>query len=434
MNACFRIFDCLKMKFCKHIEKIRDSHRKKKAEPEYTYSVFSNAQAVPADVWASCNGNSNLFLSIPYLQTIENLHSNLMYFRYVVVYKDNMPALIAYFQINDFTADTFNEVLQSQVEEMRSKRAKLFEHYLDCHKDCVVLRIVTCGNNFMSGEHAFSYNSLLEKEEAIAVAKNVVEMVGKSEKKHGKIAAIVLKEFEDGADVKRPLLNDKFIEFFVEPNMTVTIPDGVNSLDEYISLFSKKYRNRAKAIFKCSDGVEKRELSLAEIKKQEPKLYELYEEIYNNAKFKVVKIAPTYFAEMKQAMQQKFVVFGYFKDEKLIAFKSAFVLEDRIEAHYIGFDYELNKELECYQNLLYDFIELTIHNKKRILQLGRTAAEIKSTVGAKAQPLFGYIKPQNHISKAILKPFIAFLQPSDWTPRNPFKEDEQAKKQKELIP
>ena len=411
------------MKFCKHIEKIRDSHRKKKNEPAYTYSVFSNAQAIPADVWATCNGNFNLFLSLSYLQTIENLHANAMYFRYVIVYKDNKPAFIAYFQISDFTADAFSDTLQPQLEEMQSKRSKLVEHYLDFNKNCVVLRIVTCGNNFISGAHAFSYNSLLEKEEAIAVLKNVVEMVGKSEKKHGKIAAIVVKDFEDGAGVERPLLNEKFIEFFVEPNMVVHIPKKITSLDDYISLFSKKYRNRAKAIFKCADGIEKHELSLAEIKKQSAKIYSLYEQIYNNAKFKVVKVAPTYFAEMKQSMQHQFVVSGYFKDGKLIAFKSAFILEDRIEAHFIGFDYELNKEHECYQNLLYDFIEFTIQNKKTILQLGRTAAEIKSTVGAKPQALFGYIKPQNHISKAVLKPFISFLQPSEWTPRNPFKED-----------
>ena len=68
-------------------------------------------------------------------------------------------------------------------------------------------------------------------------------------------------------------------------------------------------------------------------------------------------------------------------------------------------------------------IDCAIINKKQQVNLGRTAAEIKTTVGAKAQDLICYIKPQNTISKIIQKPFISFLQPSEWVARNPFKEE-----------
>ena len=61
--------------------------------------------------------------------------------------------------------------------------------------------------------------------------------------------------------------------------------------------------------------------------------------------------------------------------------------------------------------------------KKSKINLGRTASEIKTTVGAKAHELLCYIKPQNAVSKLILKPFMQFLQPTEWIPRNPFKEE-----------
>ena len=64
-----------------------------------------------------------------------------------------------------------------------------------------------------------------------------------------------------------------------------------------------------------------------------------------------------------------------------------------------------------------------IKHKRTKINLGRTAAEIKTTVGAKAENLICYIKPQNTISRIIQKPFISFLQPSEWVPRNPFKEE-----------
>jgi len=44
-------------------------------------------------------------------------------------------------------------------------------------------------------------------------------------------------------------------------------------------------------------------------------------------------------------------------------------------------------------------------------------------MGAKAHQLTCYVQPQNTVSKLICKPFIKFLEPKEWTPRNPFKEE-----------
>ena len=142
-----------------------------------------------------------------------------------------------------------------------------------------------------------------------------------------------------------------------------------------------------------------------------------------NAKFKLVKLSYDYFTEMKRIFSEEFKVYGFFKDGELLAFNSSILLKEMLEAHFIGFNYELNKEFELYQNLLYHFIELAILNKKKTVGMGRTASEIKSTTGAKANELVCYIKPQNTVSKVILKPFISFLQPTEWIPRNPFKEE-----------
>ena len=106
----------------------------------------------------------------------------------------------------------------------------------------------------------------------------------------------------------------------------------------------------------------------------------------------------------------------------MVAFACGFYLKDEVEAHYIGFDYDCNREFELYQTILYSYIEQAILEKKSHVNLGRTASEIKSTVGARAHELLCYIRPQNTISKIVMKPFMQFLQPSEWIPRNPFKE------------
>ena len=105
----------------------------------------------------------------------------------------------------------------------------------------------------------------------------------------------------------------------------------------------------------------------------------------------------------------------------MVGFKTCFILKNTIEAHFIGLDYTCNKELELYQNILYDYIKITISNNKQQLFLGRTAAEIKSTVGAEAYELKCYIRHRNPLSNRIIKPFVDYLKPAQWVPRNPFK-------------
>ena len=93
---------------------------------------------------------------------------------------------------------------------------------------------------------------------------------------------------------------------------------------------------------------------------------------------------------------------GFYAGEELIAFSSWFEMPDNtIEAHYIGMDYELNSKLELYQNILYSFIELAIETGKQKVNLGRTAAEIKTTVGARANELTCYVQPPNTVPKLI---------------------------------
>lgn len=355
---------------------------------------------------------------------MEKLHTGAFASRYVIVYKNKLPVFISYFQVVDFTADMFGGLLESQISDLRSKRIKLFDKYLDKHRDKVMMRLVTCGNNFISGEHAFAYTSV-SRAQAFETLNLVTEVVSKEEKLRGTISATLVKDFytESLPEETSPEEN-KFIRFTVEPNMIVEVPQETKSLEDYIATFSKKYRKRARDIFKAGSILIKKDLSWQQVQSHCDELYKLYNHVFSHAKFKLVKLADGYFCEMKKQFPDEFFVTGYYLENKLVGFDSGFIMPgDTLEAHYIGLDYEINKEHELYQNILYHFIEKAIQYKKTKVDLGRTASEIKSTVGAKAHELVCYIKPQNTVSKVILKPFMAFLQPSEWVPRNPFKED-----------
>jgi hypothetical protein len=409
---------------CKPISNKKRFSPGRKLDTVFSFTLFPNAASVPAQEWDLISGKKGVFLELNYLSILETCINTKLISRYVIVYKDNRPCGIIYFQIIDFQAGIFGELLSGQVESIRSKRLKLFENYIGANKEEVLMRLFTCGNNVVSGDYGFLFSRAVKKELSHQIVLEITELVSREEKLRGTISAVLLKDFEKKLEPASLFEEEKYTDFFVEPNMVLDIPQGVGSVNDYIQLFSKKYRNRAKSIFKAGTKLVKRELGTEEIKAHEKEIYRLYESVYDRAKFKLLKLPANYFSEVKRLYPEKFFVTATFLEDKLIAFNSCFLLqEDHLEAHYIGFDYDLNHTYDLYQNILYQIIELALAHKCVKVNLGRTAAEIKTTVGAKAVDLICYVKPQNTISKLIMKPFIGFLQPAEWTPRNPFKEE-----------
>lgn len=414
------------MFFCKHIEKLVHHQRSSKLKDELSFVMFNEADKVEKEHWNEVLQGRNLFLGLNYLKTLDVVSSKNFQPRYIVIYKNALPFAIAYFQVIDFQAGAFGELLDSKVNTLKSKRAQMFESYIGNNKEQVLLRLLTCGNNVVSGEHAFLFKESMPKAEEFKIIEELIEQVSSKEKLRGKVSAVLVKDFESPVLQKAKCFfnREKYIEFSVEPNMVVDIPSNVSNVNEYIALFSKKYRNRAKSILKNAASLQVKTLTEEELRRENKNIYKLYEQVFNNAKFKLMKLPETYFLDCKRNFGDRFTITTFYYNDKLVAFTSGIHLTpDCLEAHYIGFDYELNKEIDLYQNILYNFLAQAIATKKKRLNLGRTAGEIKSTIGAYAQELTCYIKPQNTVSRLVLKPFISFLQPSEWVPRNPFKEE-----------
>ncbi|MCZ8284108.1 MAG: GNAT family N-acetyltransferase [Bacteroidia bacterium] len=389
----------------------------------YTFSCFEDMELIPKANWDAAIKDHNTFLSFSYLHILHQQRTEHFRFRYVIVYNHQKPIGVVYFQINDFSASLFGELIAHQISELQSKRASVFKKYIQHSEDETIMRLVTCGNNFISGEHGF-YLDVNSRKIKFKLLEGVIDAVAREEKLRGKISAILVKDFyEEGFGDKDCWYCNRFIHFNVEPNMIIHLPEGVNSLTDYINRFSKKYRNRAKSILKASSTLTKKRLTTEEIIAHNDELYELYMHVFRQAKFKLAHLSENYFADVVKAETNLFYVDAWYQGDQMVSFASGFYLPTEIEAHYIGFDYAINKEYELYQTILYSYIEEAIAAKKQSINLGRTASEIKTTVGAKAHELICYIKPQNTVSKLILKPFMQFLQPTEWVPRNPFKDE-----------
>ena len=124
----------------------------------------------------------------------------------------------------------------------------------------------------------------------------------------------------------------------------------------------------------------------------------------------------------QKSLGQQFKVNGYFLEGQLVGFISYIVDEDHIHATHLGIDENLPLHYSLYQRMMYDIIEFAIENHVKTVNIGRTATEIKSTLGAKPVENSFVIFSKNSFMKWLLEIYAKYIhKPTEYVIRNPFK-------------
>jgi hypothetical protein len=208
----------------------------------------------------------------------------------------------------------------------------------------------------------------------------------------------------------------------VQPNMELRIPADWRQPADYRAALTSKYRVRYRRARKKAQDIRCRELTGEELTHRRAEMHALYRAIATDAGFNAVALPVGYFRELQQRLGDRFRVFGYFRGERLVGFRTELASDRRLFAHYIGFDPAVNRETQLYQNMLYDLLESAIEGGFATLDYGRTALEIKSSVGAEAVSYFCGLKSLVPGLNWLIEPIANYLSPvPEWQPRSPFR-------------
>ncbi len=383
-------------------------------------SIFDSIDFVNPAHWNSVLNAENLFLSIPYLQAMESTPPLNMRYRYAIMYQEKKPAAIAYFQIVHLTGGS---VIPVDPEHKETNRLKdNLKKFLIKQSENVSTMVLICGNAFVSGENGFHYSKDVDPDAAFKALADAMYRIRKGEKLNGEITTVMLKDFYDHTTAYSDIFKKfKYRHFKVEPAMALDMERSWTSFDAYMSSLASRYRSRVKAIRKKGSALVIKDLGWEEIKEQAQRIEELYNFVHLKAGFRLATFIQDYFWAMKKKLPANFGLTAYYLDGRMVGFRTTFKDKHFAEAHFIGLDYAVNREYELYQNILYDYVNEAIELQVKQLHLGRTASEIKSTLGAKAHDLTCYVRRSNPVENKIMKPFIGLIKPSEWEPRNPFK-------------
>ncbi|KNB62786.1 peptidogalycan biosysnthesis protein [Chryseobacterium sp. Hurlbut01] len=373
----------------------------------YTFKIFTSSKELP-DHWNEIVGRHNIMLSKEYFNALDSSSPTNLKCYFVGFFKGESLIGGALFQFLNFTQHkTFqkNEILCS----VRNFLAKRFS------KDVMIL-----GNNMLTGQNGFYFDtSKINTDEIIRLLDDAAKEV---QQKIGKTSLVIYKDyqldfinyFEDN--------NKDFYRFSVQPNMILNLNEDWSDFEDYLNDFSTKYRTRAKSARKRCSEIQKKELDQDEIKKLRKEMNFLYHNVAENAPFNTFFLTGNHFESMKENLNHNFRVFGYFLDEKLIGFYTLILNNKDVDTYFLGYDKELQKEKQIYLNMLLDMVEFGINERFCLIIFGRTALEIKSTIGAEPVEIFGLIKHNNLLINQFIESIFNSLNPTiKWIQRKPFK-------------
>ena len=384
--------------------------KKLELKPEF----YNSTQEINKDHWNSILKDSNIYLSITYLEALETSLKGQVEFRYILFYNtEKNPVALASVQILDFSNEGFktNEVYCKVASKIKNKILESLD-----------VKMMVCGNVFACGENGFIHTPDISSEDAYNNLSNGLYELRQTQKTEKPISVVLLKEFWPSSFKNSDTLKSAgFKDFKVDVNMILKIHPDWKKMDDYLASMTTKFRTKAKGVYKKSTEIVVKDFTEVDIIQYKAEIENLYGAVIERADFKFGILNGDAFVNFKKNHQDNFIFKAYFLKDKLIGFSSSFIANESVDANYVGLDYEHNYSHATYQRMLYDFVELAIERNAKELRLGRTAEEIKSCIGAEPTDMKLYLRHRYSISNKLLAPIIATITPSEFELRYPFK-------------
>lgn len=280
------------------------------------------------------------------------------------------------------------------------------------------------GNNMITGQNGYTFNKPIDSQTIGKIlAECAHEIILFFRKQSIKIHIVSFKDFyEECADELKKSVFLGMYEFNTQPNMLFQLPPEWKTDTDYVAALSKKYRDQYKRARKKSEGIETRELQLGEILLEESRIYQLYHHVATNAPFNTFFLAKNHFSSFKKQCGERFVLVGYYWNNTLVGFHTLLLNGNTLETYFLGYDEKIQKEKMLYLNMLYNMTRFGIENQFKKIIFGRTALEIKSSVGAEPVKMSGFIYHTNQLINRYFDKIFPRLEPTlSWQQRHPFK-------------
>jgi len=383
-----------------------------------TNLYFSSVDRIPKTIWDGLNCTSNVYFNPNYLISLEQNNPQITFNYIVLLDSEKHPIAFASIQIVDFQLDGIENAMTEKFDKL-----KCFGRSIGIFPKRTPIKLLVCGNIFVSGEHGIFISENQNKQRVIKDLARAISHLTNSNKTLTKdISIYLIKDFiKESLTITNELHDLNYYSFNVEPNMVLQLDEDWNTFQDYLEAMKTKFRVKAKRALKLSSNLIVKDASIDNIKIILPEITNLYKRVSEKADFNLGDFNLETYLSLKNKFGDAYILKTYWYEGKIVGFMSGIINSLSLDAHFVGIDYALNRTFAIYQRMLYDYVEIAISKKLKVINFGRTASEIKSSIGAIPQELTCYIRHKKSITNKFIKPFLNYIEPKPFVQRKPFK-------------
>jgi len=367
--------------------------------------IFKSIEEVGESKWDKIV-SKRFFLSYKYLKTLEIACPQLEY-RYVLVYNQESFVGLFYFQIIPFTGEALRNYLPTSNFIFR----KLFDWTLAR----VSTNLLVLGNVIFTCENGVLLEPKYKLMAEELIAKSIDGVIETMAKKP--LGTMISESIKTVSSVL--FCPKQFHLFHVEDRMELSL-QGFDIFENYLNAMQSKYRLRIRKLIELNKTTQIQEINSDNFKNYRSQIESLFLNVLQNSKFKLTTLSVDYFHCFLREVD-RFRMMGFFIDDKLVSFVTYFHLDTIIEVHYVGIDYTYNHSHKIYNYILVRMIQIALDSNIRKVCFGRTAQELKSTLGAEPYSTLSSLKINNAVLNLLTPIFLDRMVPEVWIPRSPFK-------------
>ena len=378
-----------------------------------TAVFYPSVEEIPEEIWNNLQCDTNIYFNPSYLISLEKNNPQIT-FSYLVLLNEKKQAIaFACIQIILFPLDRIESSLNKRFDQL-----KCFGRRLGIFPKLKPIKLLVCGNVFVSGEHGIFIKENQNKQEVIKDISNSIY----SETATKDISIYLIKDFiKNSLFISNELHNLKYYSFNVEPNMVLHLEENWKRFQDYLDAMKTKFRVKAKRALHLSKNLDVKEGSIENIKKILPEITKLYKTVSDKANFNLGDFNLETYISLKNNLGDRYILKTYWYHNKIVGFMSGVINTESLDAHFVGIDYTLNKELAIYQRMLYDYVQIAIDKQLKTINFGRTASEIKTSIGAVPEDLTCYVRHKKTLTNKFIKHFLSYIETKPFKQQKPFK-------------
>jgi hypothetical protein len=386
-----------------------------RATPGLAVRLWESVEGPGFDAWDGLAATAGPFLQRPYLRAVVAGAGPGEAFRFATFHEDGRMVGVACFQLTRFKGRSLDE-------RFRERRwVPWLMRRLGLGEGSLSFQVLVCGNPATSGEHGFHFAPTVAPERAMGGLLQALDAAKADLERITPIDGLLVKDLPAEASAFGTALGRRgFAKLKLEPAMVLPLDPSWDSFETYLGCLTSKYRVKARRAYAKSQALTVRELDAGGLLAQRERVMQLYRAVYERSDYQLGSLTFPMFLNLRRTLGPDFILRGYFHQGALVGFLTAFVRGGILEAHQVGLDYGLNPGLSIYPRILCDFLQLALERNCSQVNYGRTAMEIKSTLGAEPVATCCYLRHRDRIPNQVVHWIASRLRPAEGPLRMPF--------------